>query len=237
MNFLHLQAPLFHSKKLEHGFLSNHNAEFAAILEKEEPKICTMKQVHGKKLVWLSSLEKRTQEADALATTQPNLALGVHSADCSPILVAAWEKDAPVGVMAIHAGWRGTAQKIAFLALSEFLETMRNQHHAERFEAVIGPCIQFAQFEVGEEVVQAFPGSEEKGLAKFLRNEEGKKKYLFDLPGENGRQLLEAAAAKSAKLDLEILPLCTVLEKDNFPSYRRDREKAGRILSWIRFQQ
>lgn len=231
MNFLQLQAQSLRSKKIEHGFLSNHTQEFAAVLADQEPKICTMKQVHGKKLVWLSSLEKRSQEADALATSQPNLAVGVHSADCSPILVVAWKNEAPAGVMAVHAGWRGTAQQIAFSALAEFMDKIP----ADYYQAVIGPCIQLSQFEVGEEVVQSFPGSLEKGLARFLRMEEGKKKYLFDLPGENARQLLEAAAAKSAKLELEVLPFCTVLEKDNLPSYRRDREKAGRILSWIRF--
>jgi polyphenol oxidase len=234
MNFFDLQASSFKRiPNLSHGFLSNHNEEFTALLNEKEPKICTMKQVHGTQLVFVEKLEKRTKEADALATNTPSLPVGVHSADCAPILLAAIKNHRAQAVAAIHAGWRGTAAKIAKISLERFVQAFPG----DSYMAVIGPCIQLAQFEVGQEVVDAFPGCEEKGLAKFLRMEKDQKKFHFDLPGENSRQLLEAAAANKLILDLEIMPFCTFLEKDTLPSFRRDREKAGRILSWISFQQ
>ncbi len=232
MNFAELKSNLFAHPKIQHGFLSNHNDTFAKELQKREPLICTVKQVHGKHFVWLDQLEKRAQEADGIATVKANLPVGVHSADCAPLLIVGFRHDQPIAVMAIHAGWRGTAQQIGFHGFLGFHEKVA----ADRYQAVIGPCIQFPQFEVGEEVIQAFPQSMERGLAKFHRTDGDKKKFLFDLPGENGRQLLEAAAAKNAKIELEILPYCTFLEKESLPSFRRDREKAGRILSWIAFQ-
>ncbi len=232
MNFAALKSNLFAHPNIQHGFLSNHNDSFAKELQKREPQICTVKQVHGKHIVWLNHLEKRMQEADGIATLQANLPVGVHSADCAPLLIVGFRRELPMAAMAIHAGWRGTAQQIGFLGLQEFHAKVQADH----YQAVIGPCIQFPQFEVGEEVIQAFPRSIERGLAKFHRMDGDNKKFLFDLPGENGRQLLEAAAAKNAKIELEIMPYCTFLEKDSLPSFRRDREKAGRILSWIAFQ-
>src|SRR5690349_21651384 len=42
--------------------------------------------------------------ADAMVTRQPNVALGIITADCAPILLA----DSQAGVVgAAHAGWRG----------------------------------------------------------------------------------------------------------------------------------
>ena len=136
--------------------------------------------------------------------------------------------------MAIHAGWRGTAMGIVAKSFTDFQLRLAGQGPL-RYVAAIGPCISFESFEVGAEVVDAFPGSEERGLARFLREEEGKKKFLFNLPGENERQLRDAAAQAAATLELEVLPYCTLKEKEILPSYRRDREKAGRILSYISF--
>jgi YfiH family protein len=232
MNYPQLKSNLLIHPKIQYGFLSNHTELFTKELLAKEPKICTVKQVHGKKLVWLEELEKRAQEADAIATRRANLAIGVHSADCAPLLVVGFQRGQPMAAMAIHAGWRGTAQQIAAHSFSEFHQNVQADH----YQAIIGPCIQFSQFEVGAEVVAAFPLALERGLAKFQRKEGDKEKFLFDLPGENGRQLLEAAAAKNAKIELEIFPFCTFLEQESLPSFRRDREKAGRILSWIAFQ-
>lgn len=157
--------------------------------------------------------------------------MGVYSADCAPILVVALSEDLPIAVMAIHAGWRGTAMQIAAKSLLAFQERLSP---GLRYAAAIGPCIGFESFEVGQEVVDAFPGCLENGIAKFLRQEGEKKKFLFHLAGENQRQLISAAKKSSLPLELDLLPLCTF--QNPLPSYRRDREKAGRILSYIAFE-
>lgn len=191
-------------------------------------EVATAKQVHKSQCIWAERLEKREREADAIATKNPGLAVGIYSADCTPLLMAALAGDRPIAVMAVHAGWRGTALGVAREALQSFLHAS-----ATRYVAAIGPCIGFESFEVGEEVIAAFPHCLERGLARFLRHEDGKKKYLFDLRSENARQLREEASQAGVPLELELLPHCTFLERDRFPSYRRDREKAGRILSYI----
>ncbi len=216
---------------LEHGFTTK-------ILSEEdrtelEARTATAKQVHGDSLIWVSALEKRARDADALATMTPGLRVGVYSADCTPVLGVALLDGVPLAAIAIHAGWRGTAKKIVEKSLADFFTKTRAP--GVKYLAAIGPCIGPGSFEVGTEVVDAFPGSEQAGLAKFLRMEEGKKKFLFDLPGENARQAKLSAERMKANLTLDLLAHCTLLQADRYPSFRRDREKAGRILSFVSF--
>lgn len=230
------QSPLLSSlPKVRHGFLSDHTPSGRNSLDELMPKISTVKQVHGDLLLWTDKLEKRTREADGLATFTRGLSVGVYSADCTPILAVATGKGGPIAVMAVHAGWRGTAQQIGKKSFIAFAKAAADKGATEFFAAV-GPCISFESFEVGEEVVAAFLGSLERGQAKFLRMDGEKKKYLFDLPGENTRQLKEAASEAGVKLRLETLDECTLKKKDMYPSYRRDKEKAGRILSYLCFE-
>ena len=68
--------------------------------------LCTVRQVHGTKVVVAREPQPRrpTLEADALVADRPGITLGVLSADCAPVLLA----DADAGVIgAAHAGWRG----------------------------------------------------------------------------------------------------------------------------------
>jgi polyphenol oxidase len=222
---------------LAHGFtnLSLPKTETDAL----DQKTATAKQVHGDKLVWTDHFEKREREADGIATFTPGLAVGVYSADCTPLLTVAVEAGTqkPFAIMAVHAGWRGTALGIGGKSLRAFIdEVSRKQGGSFRFVCAIGPCIGPQSFEVGEDVVQAFPQSEERGLAKFLRMEGDKKKYLFDLPGENLRQLEAVKKELREEITIDSLGLCTLERKSEFPSFRRDREKAGRILSFLSFR-
>lgn len=227
------QSPLLSSiPRVHHGFLSDHTPGGRESLDELLPKVSTVKQVHGDQLLWTDKLEKREREADGLATFTKGLSVGVYSADCTPILAAASGPQGPVAVMAVHAGWRGTAKQIGKKSFAAFAEAAIAKGATEFF-AAIGPCISFESFEVGEEVVAAFPGALESGLARFLREDGAQKKYLFNLPGENSRQLKEAASEMGARLRLEILDECTLSKKDLYPSYRRDKEKAGRILSYL----
>jgi|GEM_PF-5651550 len=221
--------------KLEHGFTNLRiSREQATALDS---RTATAKQVHGDKLVWTDHFEKREREADGIATFTPHLAVGVYSADCAPVLTAALDPGTgfPFAAMAVHAGWRGTALGIAGNTLREFILECAKKKKGARYVCAIGPCIGPQSFEVGEDVVSAFPHAEASGLARFLRLEDGKKKYLFDLPGENLRQLHLARKELKASVTVDTLGLCTLARKEEFPSFRRDREKAGRILSFLAF--
>lgn len=168
-----------------------------------------VKQIHSAKVV-RSRNGGLQGEADALVTTSPELWVSVRTADCLPILLA--DPGAKV-VAAVHAGWRGTVEEIAAKAVYEMVQLGAE---LSSIQAAIGPGIGYCCFEVGPEVSPHF-GSEGQ--------------TCVDLAEANERQLLDAG------LDLDniwVSKLCTKCNGDQFHSYRRDAEKAGRMVSAIR---
>jgi len=92
----------------------------------------------------------------------------------------------------------------------------------------LGPCIGSECYEVGEDVLKCF---KQEGLSsEFFRAHPSKeKKYLFDLKGENLSQMISLGIEKK---NIYCAECCTHCD-ESFSSYRRDRDKAGRMLSFI----
>lgn len=89
-------------------------------------------------------------DVDALVTKLPNVAIGINTADCVPILLA----DPSAGVIAaVHAGWRGTVAGIAANAINAMTNIGATPGN---IQAIIAPHICPGCFEVGEEVVAQF---------------------------------------------------------------------------------
>jgi YfiH family protein len=158
-------------------------------------------------------------EGDAAITALRGATLGVQTADCVPILIADREARA---VAAIHAGWRGTAKKIAVKTIEQLHESY--EIPAGSLTAVIGPHNAVCCYEVGEDVVDAI-----NNPAAFVRKEEWAKPH-FDQAAANRMQLLEAGVPED---QIFISNLCTQCRPDLFYSYRREGEQTGRLLSVI----
>ena len=80
--------------------------------------------------------------------------------------------------------------------------------------AAIGPGIGACCYQVGDEVARQF------GLSGTS---------FLDLAAENRRQLLEVGLAEA---NIDLLNQCTFCHTDRFHSYRRDKEHAGRMISY-----
>ena len=124
-------------------------------------------------------------------------------------------------VAAVHAGWRGVVQQIA----SKTIEAMTAHFGTDPAELVIGlgPGIGFCCFEVGAEVAtqfaQFFPDRTDlNGRAKI------------DLVETIRRQLRRNGVRPG---QLATADLCTSCQADQFHSYRRDRDQAGRMVAAI----
>jgi YfiH family protein len=173
-------------------------------------EFAAVKQVHSN-LIVVAGGKGMCGEGDALVTNRPELALAVRTADCYPILLADSRNRA---VAAVHAGWRGTRTHIVERALermaTEFGTSPSDIH------AAIGPGIGVCCYEVGEEVARQF-GYEHR--------------THLDLASENRKQL---EAAGVAPQNIEALGVCTFCDAERFFSYRREKEKAGRMISYIR---
>src|SRR5262249_49013479 len=100
--------------------------------------IIKLKQIHSDFVFDVDDTSAASQAvpADAAVTGFRGVALAVQTADCVPILVADPEGRA---VAAIHAGWRGTAARIAQSAVKRLIEKFGLK--PESLFAALGPHI------------------------------------------------------------------------------------------------
>ncbi len=166
----------------------------------------------------------RLPDTDGLVTDQKGICLMVLSADCVPVLLYDPYKKV---IAAVHAGWRGTAARIAMKAVT----VMKDRFGClpERILAGIGPSIGPCCFEVNEEVARVFCElfPSEGGIVIPGRREG---KFQVDLWEANRMELIEAGVKNS---HIEIAGMCSVCHPDRFFSYRRDGVKAGRFGAGI----
>jgi polyphenol oxidase len=231
--------------------LKNRQDYFAA-LNASKMRVIALRQIHSDivQVVNSSNFEPSGDalKGDALITNQPGLLLVVQTADCVPILLADKKRRA---IAAIHAGWRGTLQRIAEKAIGRM--QMEFGTSPQDVIAALGPGIGQCCFEVGPEVVAEF-------AAKFTEANEWFKGPFDSLArGDNdpnwlpwltmrppGHQLPEPrahldliAANRAILINAGILPgnisssgFCTACRTDLFFSYRRERV-TGRMMAAI----
>jgi YfiH family protein len=205
--------------RLNGGFGSNdapekvqeNRARMAATLGVAVERFLTPYQIHSPDVVvadgsWTQETRPR---ADALVTREPQLAIGVSTADCGPLLFA----DAEAGVIgAAHAGWRGAFTGVieATLAAMEKLGATR-----ERTVVALGPTIRQPNYEVGPEFVERFRAADMDNERFFVPSPRAGH-AMFDLTGYIADRLHRAGVAQ-----FEDLGLCTYADPDRFFSYRR----------------
>jgi YfiH family protein len=147
---------------------------------------------------------------DALITNLPGLAISIRTADCFPVLLVDQERRA---VAAVHAGWRGTEAEIVRRTLAAMHSNFDTS--PEHVFAAIGPGIGACCYQVSEDVGLKF------GLAGAGR---------VDLAAANRAQLI---ASGVPPCHIDTLGFCTMCGGERFHSYRRDKESAGRMISYI----
>lgn len=158
------------------------------------------------------------KECDALITAQADLYLVISVADCLPVMIY----DKHTGTIAnIHSGWRGTQKGIVCKAI----EKMKNEFASRPEDMIVfvGPGISADNFEVGEKVAEMFEEKYVKQPQQLLR------KFFVDIKQCVVDQLLTSGVMES---NIEVSPYCTYSSND-MHSYRRDKEKSGRMFAVI----
>ncbi len=166
--------------------------------------------------------EATVPEADAAITLQPENVLAIMTADCLPVVLASADGTA-LGVA--HAGWRGLAQGV----LENTLAALRQRRpDVNVWRAWVGPGINQAHFEVGDEVYQAFVAHDAASALYFVSKDDGRK-WLADLPS-----LARHKLAKAGVSHIELSGECTYARPELYFSYRRDGV-TGRLatLAWL----
>ena len=205
-------------------------ARMAASLGVAPDRFLTAYQVHSPNVViaeapWTGETRPR---ADAIVTHMPNLAIGVTTADCGPILFA--EPQARV-IGAAHAGWRGALTGVAeaTIAAMERLGAARS-----RMRAALGPMIRQHNYEVGSDLIDRF-AAEDPDSTRFFGPASRPGHALFDLGGYIAARLERAGVGH-----IEDLGLCTYADPALFYSYRRATHRAeddyGRHINAIALQ-
>ena len=207
-----------------------------------QAQVYRVKQVHGNTVLTPQQISSNSQEentsfpdADGIITEANQQSVWVASADCNPVLIA----DRSTGqVAAVHAGWRGTAQKIVPNAIARF------QAHGSQLQDLliaIGPAISGSVYQVGENVAAEVGKSIllDQDSEQFKDN----KTVLNALLEIEDSPVLEDQHPQRVKLDVRrvnqiqlqqlgieqeqiaIAPYCTYQQPNYFFSYRRTKQK------------
>lgn len=225
-----LLLPLLDSMPgLVHGFTvigSDADAAVASAAGRPRP-LATLRQVHGRVVRWIEpgdplAVGDARPDGDAILTARRDVALGVATADCVPILLAD-ERGRLIG--AVHAGWRGTVASV----LPAALEALRTRGaDLERIRVGMGPCIGPCCFEVGDEVVEAIVRADPGGAGAVMRSPGARAKV--DLALLLRRQALRAGVPDG---NIAAASLCTVCRGDLLESYRRSGGRPGRMIAFV----
>jgi len=210
--------------------------------------LIALRQIHSDAMHVVSAARPDPPQGDAIATREPGLLLGIQTADCVPILLVDVRNRA---VAAVHAGWRGTLNRIAAKALGR----MRAEFGTRPADvlAALGPGIRRCCYEVGPEVAQAylgqFPnaadwfdgpfdrlsaGEEPNPLPWLTMMPPGKEpppeRVQLDLHQANRWQLTDAGVPAH---NIATSELCTACRTDMLFSYRREGPRTGRLMAAI----
>ena len=134
------------------------------------------RQVHGSRVclirdhtVWHRN-PKYHPRADALVSDSKNVAIGITTADCVPILLVDDENQV---MAAIHGGWRGILGGVVANTI-EAMEYMGA--YRKNIFAAVGPCINMVSYPVGQEILEKLREDEKKFTARI------DSQTLLDLP-------------------------------------------------------
>lgn len=190
-------------------------------------------QTHGKQIykvtaallaLYEEQVKQELEGIDAVITNEYDVCIGVSTADCIPVLLYDEKNHA---VAAIHAGWKGTVQRI----VQDTLKMMVKEYGTDPADvkAIIGPGISLKNFEVGDEVYDRF-AQEGFGMSQIAKRFA---KWHIDLPLCNKMQLIEMGVPD---VSIHIEEICTFDNTNMFFSARREQKgtvKCGRNYNAI----
>ncbi len=197
------------------GNVSQNRKTFLAAFGVVEDRLAIPEQRHTG-IVQTANAPGRYAHCDALITNTPGVYLSVSVADCVPVFLFDAKKNA---VACVHAGWRGTGQRISEKAVARMQETFDSD--PADIIAYVGPSAGACCYQVGSDVSGNFDGR-----SVISRNGAT---YL-DVKVANEGQLRNAGILEK---NIEVSLDCTICNPRIYHSYRRDRDKSGRMLAII----
>ncbi|RPI27792.1 MAG: peptidoglycan editing factor PgeF [Acidobacteria bacterium] len=206
------------------GEVAPAKALFLSNLGISPEQVIQLKQIHSDRVIRIDgnhagrrATEPR-ERADGILLARSGLFAVVKTADCAPVMAIYPEGRA---VCALHAGWRGTRDRITKKGLSLFLAETKAR--PDELVVAIGPCIRRCCYEVGPEVIEQF------GEAGHDVNRVVSGRYL-DIVEANRLQVEELGISRFLDSGM-----CTACRSDLFYSYRREGQ-TGRLWALAGFR-
>ena len=200
----------------------------AAAFNIEVGHFFAVNQVHGDRILIIDHpvndiTSNQPHKCDAIITDQPELAIGIKTADCVPIFFA--DKTKRIAGVA-HAGWKGTSLNIAAKVVDAFLKKFSCR--TDDIVAVIGPAIGPCCYQVDEIVFDSM--KEDKNRESFFSPCCKQGHWMFDLPLANRHQIIGRGIPEANVLTTDY---CTSCNTGFFFSHRREGGSTGRQFNFI----
>lgn len=213
---------------------------------KKTTRLFLLRQVHGDKVVpldqdillqpsfrpegdaWFVALDDLQALPDKESSQDRSLALGIMTADCFPVIL--FDPKKRLAAVA-HFGWRGVVSLLLENILAQF--TAHGSTMSD-IEVAIGPGIGCAEFETGEEVLTEFHNKLLSAQLTTTRDwykssEHHEDKFLIDIPAFLGMLFIKYGISERAIY----ADKRSTLSSECLFSYRRDKDTAGRQLSFV----
>ena len=189
----------------------------------KKKNLILLNQMHSDKFYYLNKNPKKRLKGDGILTNHKQLALGILTADCAPILFYDPKKKI---IGAAHAGWKGAYKRITKKIINFYL---KNGSNLKDIYIVIGPCISQKNYEVKNDFKKKFV-KQNLNNKKYFKSKANK--IFFSLKDYLAGQLKEFGIK-----NIEIIKKDTFNVKNNFFSARRSLKNKnndyGRNISII----
>jgi len=184
-----------------------------------EPMVVTPYQVHGTRIARVGPAEggRVIADTDGLLSDREGTVLFLRFADCVPILLYD-RRCRAIGL--VHAGWRGTLDGIAALAVAAMRDCFGTDPAA--LWAGIGPAIGPCHYEVPPDLAEYFA----RRFGPQVLAWPGDGGTRLDLPAANALALQEAGVRSVVQAGL-----CTACHTDEFFSHRAEGGHTGRLAA------
>lgn len=196
--------------------VNENRRRFLEALGRSSAPLITARQTHSDKITMIEdkvSAMKEEPLSDALISDRPDIFVGIKTADCLPVLIG----DPKTGFFAaIHAGWRGTLQRIVEKTVNKMVSEQKI--NASNCLAALGPAACGKCYEVGKDVADSFK-QEFPGADQFLSLNPRSGKFHLDSQGANRLQLISCGLQEGRIFSA---PRCTMEENDLFFSFRKE---------------
>lgn len=206
--------PLCQGTRQDLKFVAENNVQF--LIEKlhiDAKSLFRCKQMHTANIQIADESNNFFENTDGIILVNSDTAAFLNFADCIPIIL--FDPVENIGGV-VHAGWRGTAEKIQQKAVNLL---MANGSRPENIRVAIGAGIGNCCFDVDADVFEKiFYGLDKSVFKSAFSFDERTKKYFVDL-----KELNKILLNEMSVLQVDVSDYCTSCNSDVFFSYRKEK--------------